>query len=227
MCGRFHQSDIERAMADFGWVDEFVNRSTAAPCWNVAPTMRRPVLHVEGGALLLDDLHWGYQAAWAQGKVPVAVNARLEKITNRYWGQLLTRGRCIVPANGWYEWTGEKGAKQPWHIHRADSGPLYMAALACFGEPTENAPAHGFTIVTAGAQGGMVDIHDRRPVVFTAADATTWLDPAISSEQAAELARSMALGPDSFAWHMVDKAVGSVRNQGTHLAERCFADNGS
>jgi putative SOS response-associated peptidase YedK len=227
MCGRFHQSDIEQALADFGWVDEFVNRSGAAPCWNVAPTMRRPVLHVEGAALLLDDLHWGYEAAWAAGKVPVAVNARLEKITNRYWGGLLTRGRCIVPADGWYEWTGEKGAKQPWHIHRADGGPLYMAALACFGEPTEHAPSHGFTIVTADAQGGMVDIHDRRPVVFTAADATAWLDPAISSEQAAELARSMALGPDSFAWHTVDKAVGSVKNQGAHLAEQSAANSGT
>jgi putative SOS response-associated peptidase YedK len=154
--------------------------------------------------------------------VPVAVNARLEKITNRYWGQLLTRGRCIVPADGWYEWTGEKGAKQPWHIHRADAGPLYFAALACFGEATEHAASHGFTIVTADAQGGMIDIHDRRPVVFTAADAATWMDPAISSEQAAELARSMALGPDSFAWYMVDKAVGSVKNQEAHLAEQAL-----
>jgi putative SOS response-associated peptidase YedK len=162
---------------------------------------------------------WGYQATWAVGKVPVAVNARLEKVTNRYLGQLLKGGRCIVPADGWYKWTGEKRSKQPWHIHRTDSGPLYMAALACFGKPTEHAPAHGFTILTVDAQGGMVDIHDRRPVVFTAADAETWMDPTVSSEQAAELARSMALGPDSFTWYMVDKAVGSVRNQGSHLAD--------
>jgi putative SOS response-associated peptidase YedK len=47
-----------------------------------------------------------------------------------------------------------------------------------------------------------------------------WLDPAISNQQAAELARSMALSADSFAWYMVDKAVGSVRNQGAHLAEQ-------
>ena len=220
MCGRFDQNDIARALSDFSWIDEYLNRSTAGPCWNVAPTMRRPVMHIEGAALLLDDLHWGYQAAWAREKVPMAVNARLEKITNKYWGSLLKRGRCIVPANGWYEWTGEKGQKQPWHIHRTDREPLYMAALACFGEPTEHAAGTGFTIVTADAQGGMVDIHDRRPVVFTAADATTWLDPEISGEQAAELARSMALGPDQFAWFMVDRALGNVRNQDASLAER-------
>lgn len=74
---------------------------------------RRPVLHIEGTALVLDDLHWGYQAGWAKGKVPVAASARLEKITGKYWASLLTRGRCIVPADGRYEWTGEKGSSNP------------------------------------------------------------------------------------------------------------------
>eukprot|EP01032_Pedospumella_encystans_P037116 gene37116-biopygen30861 len=91
------------------------------PCWNVAPTMRRPVMRVEGAALVLDDLHWGYQAIWAKGKMPVAVNARLEKITGKYWASLLGRGRCIVPADGWHEWTEEKGSKQPWHTARTAS----------------------------------------------------------------------------------------------------------
>lgn len=67
---------------------------------------------------------------------------------------------------------------------------------------------------------GMVDIDARRPLVFTAADATTWLVPEISGEQAAELARSMALGPDKFAWFPVGRAVGNVRNQGAQLAQR-------
>lgn len=57
-------------------------------------------------------------------------------------------------------------------------------------------------------------------VVFMAADATIWLDPEISGEQAAELARSVALGPDSFAWFTVDKAVNNVRNQGAGLAQQ-------
>ena len=61
MCGRFDQNDIARALSNFSWVDEYLNRSQAEPCWNVAPTMRRPVMHVEGAALVLDDLHWGYQ----------------------------------------------------------------------------------------------------------------------------------------------------------------------
>ncbi|UGQ44951.1 SOS response-associated peptidase [Massilia endophytica] len=218
MCGRIDQSDLDDLLSDFSWADEAYRRSRAEPCWNVAPTMRRAVLHVEGGALALDDLHWGYQAAWAVGKVPMAINAKLEKITGKYWSGLLKRGRVIMPANGWYEWTGEKPNKQPWHIHRADGHLLYLAGLASFGPEGEIQAANGFTLITADAHGGMIDIHDRRPIVFTAADAATWLDPATPPELAEQLARECALGPEYFAWHKVDRAVGNVRNQGSQLA---------
>jgi putative SOS response-associated peptidase YedK len=131
MCGRFDQNDINRLIRDFSWADEIVNRSTAEPSWNVAPTSLRPVMYARSDdpRLIVADRHWGYQAIWAKGKVPVAINTRLDKITNRYWGKLLKEGRGIVPADGWYEWTGGKGSKQPWHIHRKDRAPLYFAGF--------------------------------------------------------------------------------------------------
>jgi putative SOS response-associated peptidase YedK len=220
MCGRLDQNDIARLIANFGWADEIFNRSNAEGSYNVAPGSYRPVLHADGDALFVDDMHWGYRSSWAQasGKIPVAINTRLEKITNSYWRTLLKRGRAVVPADGWYEWTGEKGVKQPWHIHRADGSPLYLAALANVAPPTEHKASNGFTIVTADAQGGLIDVHDRRPVVLTAEDAAVWLDPDLPSEQAEHLIRSVALGPDRFAWHMVDKALGNVRNQGPGVA---------
>ncbi len=171
--------------------------------------------------LFIGDLHWGYRSAWAEasGKIPMAINTRLEKITNRYWNPLLKKGRAIVPADGWYEWTGEKGQKQPWHIHRGDGEPLYLAALANFAPSAEVKTLNAFTIVTADAQGGMVDVHDRRPVVLTAADAAVWLDPDMAADQAEQLIRSVALGPDSFDWYPVDKAVGNVKNDGAALIQ--------
>lgn len=202
MCGRLDQSELDAYLADFSWADELVRRSGAESTYNASPGMMRPVLHVEGGALMLDDMFWGYQAPWATGKVPVARNARLDKITGRYWATLLKRGRCVVPASGWYEWTGDKGSKQAWHLHRADGKPLYLAALACFDAPeSASREARGFVLVTDDAQGGMVDIHDRRPVAFTAEDASSWMDPAMPPEMAEQLARQRALGPDAFAWH--------------------------
>jgi putative SOS response-associated peptidase YedK len=65
----------------------------------------------------------------------------------------------------------------------------------------------------------MVDVHDRRPVVLSAEDAALWLDPLLDAQQAEHLARSVALGPESFAWFMVDRAVGNVKNQGPQLAQ--------
>ncbi|MDB5935345.1 MAG: hypothetical protein JWQ01_2689 [Massilia sp.] len=129
---------------------------------------------------------------------------------------MLKRGRAIVPASGWYEWTGEKGAKQPWHVHRGDRAPIYMAALANVASSSQVKACNGYTIVTADAGGGLVDVHDRRPVVLSAEDAALWLD--LPAEQAEQFLRAVALGAESFDWYKVDRAVGNVRNQGPQLA---------
>lgn len=221
MCGRLEQSVVNRMLLNFAWADKAFNRSHAEPKFNVSPGSFRPVVHVDEGVPFVDDLHWGYRSAWAEasGKIPMAINTRLEKITNRYWSPLLKKGRAIVPANGWYEWTGDKGSKQPWHIHRTEGELLYLAALANFAPGAEAKTLNGFTIVTADAEGGMVDVHDRRPVVLTAEDAAIWLDPYLPAEQAEQLLRSVALGPEAFQWHPVDKAVGNVKNDGPHLVQ--------
>jgi putative SOS response-associated peptidase YedK len=133
----------------------------------------------------------------------------------------LKRGRAIVPANGWYEWTGEKPSKQPWHVRHRDGELLYIAALSNFGEakPEDQKATTGFTLITADAEGGMVDVHDRRPVVFTAVDAPLWLDPATPPEMAEQLASSAGLGPDLFDWFKVGKAAGTASNEGPQLAQ--------
>lgn len=221
MCGRLDQSDIPRLIADFSWADFMISRTDAADSVNVAPGTFRPVLHVEDEQYVVDDLHWGYRSAWAEasGKIPIAINTRVEKISNSYWRGLLKNGRALVPAFGWYEWTGEKGEKQPWHIHKRDRSPIYLAALANPGPKTDAKALHGFTIVTADAQGGMIDVHDRRPVVLNADAAAAWLDPATPAEMAEEIVKVAAIGPEAFAWYAVDRAIGNVRNQGHKLAE--------
>lgn len=204
-----------RLIADFSWAYEVFNQSQAQGSFNVAPGTYWPVLHVHQDVLFADDMHWGYRSAWAEasGMVPMAINTQLEKMGNNYWKPLLKRGRVIVLANGWYEWTGEKGNKQPWHIRRTDGSPIYMPALANVAPATENSASNGFTIVTADAQGGMVDVHDRRPVVLSPDVAAIWLDPDLSAEQAQHLLNATALGAGCFEWYQVDRAVGNVRSQ--------------
>lgn len=209
MCGRFKQSlPPEHYLQAINWPMS-ANHSQAAPRTNVPPGTYRPVMHVahEDGLPLMEDLYWGYQAPWAADKIPIAINARIEKISGKYWGRLLKTGRAIVPADGWYEWTGEKGHKQPWHIYPASKEVIFMAALAHFGPPHESKAANGFTIVTADAMGGMVDIHDRRPVVFSADDARLWMDPDLPAEAAEQLARSQGMGPENFVWYEVERGT--------------------
>ena len=218
MCGRFDQNQTARHYASlFGWHDAVFD-SEATPTPNAAPGSYRPVMHLQDGACRVDDVFWSYRAKWAEGKIPIAINARLDKLTNRYWSRLAKSGRGIVAADGWYEWTGEKGHKQPWHIHRKDGCPVFMLALANFGPFVAHRAESGFVIVTDDAAGGMLDLHDRRPVVLGAEDAQLWLDPALAPEQALELARATALPPDAFAWHKVGTAVNRAGAGGPGIA---------
>ena len=212
MCGRYDQNDTARILASsFGWTDAVFD-SEAGPQLNVSPGTYRPVMHIEHGVHRVDDVFWGYRPAWAAAavpapgkkKIPIAINARLEKLMGTYWKPLLRAGRGIVCANGWYEWTGEKGSKQPWHIHRQDGEPLFLLALAHFGPFTQQREESGFVLVTADSLGGMVDIHDRRPVAVSREDAHRWLDPALAPEAALHLARSCMLDAALFGWHAVD-----------------------
>jgi putative SOS response-associated peptidase YedK len=217
MCGRFDQSQTARYYASvFGWTDA-VYDSQATPAYNVSPGTYRPLMHIQNGERRVDDVFWSYRARWAEGKVPICINARLEKLSNRYWQGLLKAGRAVVAAEGWYEWTGEKGHKQPWHIHRKDRQPLYMLALANFGTFQENRAEAGFVLVTDDAAQGMLDIHDRKPVVLDAQDAALWLDPSLPPEQALQLARSAALPSTAFDWFKVSPAVNRAATEGPQV----------
>jgi putative SOS response-associated peptidase YedK len=227
MCGRLDQNDISRILANFDWVDEVLNRSEAAARWNVPPGTYRPVLHVEDGKLVADDVFWSYRPAWAAAatpappkkQIPIAVNAKVEKLLGAYWKPLMRAGRGIVCANGWYEWTGAKGNKQPWHIHRKDGEPLFLLALANFGPFVQNREEAGFVLVTADSLGGMVDVHDRRPVAVSEEDARRWLDPTVTPEEAEHIARTAMLDVAHFTWFPVTRAL-NAGTDGPEVATR-------
>ncbi len=206
MCGRLDQNHtpVEYVQAMHWPHLPPLFGSVAAPSRNASPGTLRPLLRVVDDALSIEDVFWGYRAAWAEGKLPVAINARIEKLAGRYWSGLLARGRAIVPADGWYEWTGEKGRRQPWHIHLKTQAPLFLAALASPAPARGHAAEGGFVLVTADAEGGLVDVHDRRPIALSAADAALWLDPALPAQQAGQLIRALALPAGQFDWHQAD-----------------------
>ena len=156
-------------------------------------------------------MFWGYSPRWYE-KSP-AINARLDTILRRspFWKATLTR-RVIVPVDGWFEWTGAKGDRQPWFIYARDIKPVLLAGISGWSDGAEPGPDHGFAIVTDDAAGGLVDVHDRRPIALSADAAQAWADLNTSIDDALSLL-STPRPEDAFAWHPVTRKVGNTRYQ--------------
>lgn len=223
MCGRITQHRQPQSYAEVLDIPLRQTDSAAArqPSYNTSPGSTPWFVHAfEDDQPMFDTLHWGYRPSWAAEKgMAMAINARIEKAaTGRYFRHMWQRGRVLVPADGWYEWTGEAGNKDPWYIRRSDDAPMFLAAITNFRPDREDCEGCGLVIVTAPAEAGMVDVHDRRPLVLAPEDARLWMDPHMPAEGAEHLARSMALPAEAFTWYRVSRdvnRVGSSRPQMT------------
>lgn len=212
MCGRIRQKGEE---PDYFRMTRWDPRGFALdykPSVNVPPGTRPLVLHRLGdGSERADTLFWGYKPPWFRH--PPASNARLDKLLDNspFWRVPIQR-RVIVPADGWYEWTGEKGDKQPWFITARDGLPILLAGITAWHPGADIDAAHGMAIVTDDSAGGMVDIHDRRPIVLTPDDALEWLDPNTSVDKAKEIL-STPPPETAFQWWQVTRNMGNSRYQ--------------
>ncbi len=195
---------------------------TDTPSWNAAPGSRQPVIYPDGVVRLV---HWGYRPAWAAAKgLPQMINAKVEKATSSAWAAMWESGRVIVPADYWYEWKTESNGKQPYAIHTKNGQPLYVAGLTNVRPDRDPREGDGFVIVTAEAGAGLVDVHDRRPVVLSADVAREYLDSATSAERAAYLARTAAETHEAFAWFPVSRKVNRAGVEGPELVEPIQGD---
>ncbi|QKL01610.1 hypothetical protein GEV39_09440 [Pseudomonas sp. NY5710] len=200
-----------------GYDPEPINR------YNVAPSTRVELVRQRGDGLYVDRVKWGWSPAWAKGKRPDPINARAETVVSgKFFKALWPNGRALAPANGWFEWLADPAdpkRKQPCYITSADGGPLFFAALADVHHGVAPDERDGFVIITAAADQGLIDIHDRKPLVLTPQRAREWLDPATSAERAATIIEKGCRPAQDFRWFPVGKAVGNVRNEGAELIE--------
>lgn len=124
-------------------------------------------------------------------------------------------------ADGWYEWKKDPKdpkRKQPYFIRLKSKEPMFFAAIGQF-RPTTHEPREddGFVIITAASDAGIIDIHDRRPLVLPPDVAREWINPELSEGRAAEIGREVGTPVDAFEWYPVNKAVGNVKNDGPEL----------
>jgi putative SOS response-associated peptidase YedK len=153
------------------------------PRYNIAPT--QPLAAVRAGADTgrreLVPLKWGLIPSWAKDPKIAAscINARAETVADKpAFRSAFKRRRCLVLADGYYEWTGQPGKKQPWHIGLRGGGAFAFAGLWECWRPPGGEPVETCTIVTTEANELTSKYHDRMPVIVHPADYARWLDPA-------------------------------------------------
>lgn len=210
------------------------------PDYNMAPTKQAPVVLTRAPKDAPGDplrqlrlLSWGLVPSWAKDtKVGLRMtNARAETLLDKpsYAKAAATR-RCLVPAEGWYEWqvspvakdTKGKPRKQPFFIHRGDGDLLAFAGLYEFWRdravPDDDPDAWlvSFTIVTTAAEPGMDRIHDRQPLVLEPGDHARWLDPDLTDPDGIRDLLGFEQ-PGRFAAYPISTAVNATRNNGPGL----------
>ncbi|MCU1785476.1 SOS response-associated peptidase family protein [Pseudomonas sp. 13B_2.1_Bac1] len=221
MCGRLTQyRGIHDFVAALSMPNAWVDNAGDQARYNVAPSTPVALLHLEQDVLHADRVRWGWRPHWARDRA-APINARVEKVAQGAFFRAIWPHRAIAPVDNWFEWVDEGGPKkQPYLIRRRDGAPVLCAAIGQLPDADEGAGEHdGFVIITADSAGGMVDIHDRRPVVLNPALAREWLDPATPRARAEQLLLFQGEPSEVFEWFKVGTAVGNTRNDGPGLIE--------
>ncbi|GAB2715103.1 SOS response-associated peptidase [Halomonas garicola] len=180
MCGRFAlYSDVSTLARSLGMP---LAEPELAPRYNVPPgTWIRSVRRGDDDAPCLDALWWGYRPGWADEKAPQPINATAEKVaTSAYFRDAFAHRRCLVPANGWFEWLNVDGRKQPHYLTREDGEPLWMAGL--WAERPDG--RLGCAIITEPARGAAAAVHPRMPLVLDQPSLEPWLDAELTQRDA-------------------------------------------
>ena len=219
MCGRYTLTTTEGMVEDL--------EATLAPAapqsewwkprFNVAPTQPAPVAVLRDGVRLVEMMRWGLVPHWAAKtaktgktgkKPPLMINARVEGIESKpVFRDAFARRRCLVPADGFYEWQG----KTPMYLHPS---PHRFAAFA--GVWARAGELFSFAIVTGAPNELVAPIHDRMPIVLDRSAWAAWLDPSVDSDGA----RALLAVPPIGDWRA--EAVSTWVNKADHDDPRCI-----
>ena len=197
MCGRFTitRRDGNSLAAELGVPEgSFVDYR---PRYNIAPTQPHFIVRIKYENREVLPATWGLVRSGSKDASMAAkcINARSETIETRpAFRDAFQKRRCVVPADGFFEWTGPKTARQPTWFHRDDSRLLLFAGLYEAWQKEQGVWETTFTILTTAANAVLESYHDRMPVILADRDADDWMDPRAPSPRA--LKRLLVPAPD-------------------------------
>ncbi len=210
MCGRyglyeFDESDYEPPLqGNKGY--------TFKPNYNVAPTQSMPVITNDSGKQTLAIMQWGISRKLGPDIEKNIFNTRSEKAMERFWGKTVRNNRCLIPANGFYEWQKTDDGKQPYWITMPGKNLLYFAGIF---DSDKEGNFH-YSIMTTAPNHEMEKLHDRMPVILQGDGRDAWL---FAESEETELLTDLLkpLGDSSLHMYAVSKNVNVVKNNDDKL----------
>lgn len=214
MCGRFVQAQDPSRYAEYFGADVTASESLA-PSWNVAPTDRVYAVAEHEGRRLLGTFRWGLIPWWAKeaGIGARHINARAESAAAKpAFRDSFAGRRCLIPADGFFEWEKRQKGKLPHYIYRGDGRPMALAGLwASWRDPATGERVVTCTIVTTEPNHLVGRLHNRMPAVLLEGHWARWLDRGFGDSDALR-AMLEPIGEGILSEHPVSTLVNSVRH---------------
>lgn len=215
MCGRFTvKGDPAKVRKTF----RLQSIPNLMPRYNVAPTQDIPVVGLGKDGPSLIQMRWGLVPSWSKDPKAGAplINARADTVAVKpAFREAFRKRRCLIVADGFYEWTGEKEQKQAWYITLKSGEPFGFAALWERWRPptgTPGEPILSAALITTDANDAISHIHHRMPVILDPVDHTAWLDPDSAPDRLSGLLKPLPSG--AVQAYRVGNTVNAVRNDG-------------
>jgi putative SOS response-associated peptidase YedK len=225
MCGRYTLRRYDLAWAAFDAIqgelpfDEF-SELRITPRFNIAPSQMVATVRINSkGERVLSAAKWGLIPSWAKSKPKTCpINARAETLASSgMFRQAFKRRRCLIPADGFYEWQGSKPPKQPYFIHRRDDRLFGFGGLwERWNDPQGGEVVDTCTIITTPANELMAPIRNRMPLILAEGDYARWLDREIPGEQVEDLLKPSHADLEA---RPISTAVNSVKNDRPELID--------
>lgn len=217
MCGRFVVTKPEKILTRFKTNNNPLNFTSS---WNVSPSETLPTI-TRNSPNRIRMMKWGYM--WNKNSKYGTINIRAETTKEKpYFKRILLNQRCIIPADGFYEWRTVnlegKDEKYPFFIYLKDNSMFGFAGLYNKLEDAEGKPFYTFAIITCPPNKIVNEVHNRMPVILEKKYETEWLDPENKDfEKLHKLLKSYEAS--KMKLHPVSKRVGNPRNDDDKLIE--------
>ena len=222
MCGRYFLTTPGEVLADIFETGSATETPALTPRYNIAPTQQVPIVRLGAdGRREMALASWGLVPVWAKEKAigNKLINARAETLAEKpSFRDAYRKRRCVLPADGYFEWKREGAVKQPYAFRARDGRPLALAGLWSFWkEPATGEPLESCAIVTTSPNALAATVHDRMPAILSPDGIARWLDGATPATDLAALFEPFPA--EAMVAYPVSRRVNSPANDSADLLE--------